>query len=72
LLLPLIFKDKGNTAFNAPDLSEMEYSEVFFNNDNENIKLSVIKHLQGNDVAVLIPDKRGCEKSEGEWIGAGF
>jgi uncharacterized protein len=34
--------------------------------------LSVIKYLQDNGIAVLIPDKRGCEKSEGEWIGASF
>ena len=34
--------------------------------------LSIVKHLQDNGIAVLIPDKRGCEKSEGEWIGASF
>ena len=34
--------------------------------------LSIVKHLQENGVAVLIPDKRGSEKSEGEWIGADF
>ena len=31
--------------------------------------LSVAKHLRDNGIAVLLPDKRGCEKSEGEWIG---
>lgn len=103
LLIPLIFKDKGHTGFDAPDLSELNYFEVYFTNDSENIKLagmlmlpegtgawpvaviiqgsgpsfrnngwylSVAKHLQENGIAVLIPDKRGCEKSEGEWIGA--
>jgi len=101
----LIFKDKSHTGFNAPALSEMEYSEIFFTNEGENIKLSgmlmlpkgegpfptvviiqgsgpsyrgngwylsVIKHLQDNGIAVVMPDKRGCEKSEGEWIGASF
>jgi len=34
--------------------------------------LSVTKYLQENGIAVLLPDKRGCEKSEGEWIGANF
>lgn len=105
LMLPLIFKDKGHTSISAPTLSEIEYSEIFFTNDSENIKLSgmlmlpkgkgpfptaviiqgsgpsyrgngwylsVVKHLQDNGIAVVIPDKRGCEKSEGEWIGASF
>lgn len=33
---------------------------------------SVAKHLQDNGIAVLIPDKRGSDKSEGNWIGADF
>jgi dipeptidyl aminopeptidase/acylaminoacyl peptidase len=33
---------------------------------------SIAKHLQDNGIAVLIPDKRGCDKSEGNWIGADF
>jgi len=32
--------------------------------------LSVVKYLQANGVAVVLPDKRGCEKAEGNWIGA--
>ena len=32
--------------------------------------LSVSRHLQDNGIAVLLPDKRGCEKSEGNWVGA--
>lgn len=105
LLLPLLVKDRSHTSFNAPDLSELEYSEIYFTNDSENLKLSgmlmlpegkgpfptaviiqgsgpsfrnsgwylsVVKHLQDNGIAVVIPDKRGCEKSEGEWIGASF
>ncbi|MDX1285304.1 MAG: hypothetical protein R3182_09835 [Draconibacterium sp.] len=32
--------------------------------------LSVTKHLLENGIAVLLPDKRGCEKSEGNWRGA--
>ena len=105
LLLPLIFKNKNRTEFYGPDLSELEYSEIFFNNDNEGFKLagmlmlpegegpfptiviihgsgpsrrnskwylSVAKHLKDNGIAVILPDKRGCEKSEGEWLGASF
>ena len=105
LLLPLIFKDKGQPALVGPDLSELEYSEVFFENRDEDLQLagmlflpegegpfptaiiihgsgtsrrnnvwylSVAKHLQDNGIAVLLPDKRGSEKSEGEWAGVTF
>jgi len=105
LLLPLIFNKNEHVSFDAPDLSEIEYSEVFFINETNNLKLagmlmvpegegpfptvviiqgsgpsfrnngwylSVLKHLQDNGIAAIIPDKRGCEKSEGEWIGANF
>lgn len=105
LLLPLIFNDRSAVRMKGPDLSELEYTEIFFKNESENIQLagmlflpegegpfpaavvihgsgpsrrnnvwylSVAKHLQENGVAVLLPDKRGCEKSEGEWLGAGF
>jgi len=34
--------------------------------------LSVTEHLQRNGIAVLLPDKRGSEKSEGNWVGADF
>jgi len=34
--------------------------------------LSVAKHLQENGIAVLLPDKRGSEKSDGDWRGASF
>jgi pimeloyl-ACP methyl ester carboxylesterase len=34
--------------------------------------LSVAAHLQENGVAVVLPDKRGCEQSEGEWLGRDF
>lgn len=34
--------------------------------------LTVAKHLQENGVAVLLPDKRGSEKSEGDWRTASF
>ena len=32
--------------------------------------LSVTQQLQDNGIAVLLPDKRGSEKSEGNWVGA--
>lgn len=34
--------------------------------------LSVAQHLQEKGIAVLLPDKRGSEKSEGSWVGADF
>lgn len=105
LLVPVIFKKKKPAEFYGPDLSELKYSEIFFDNDTEGFKLagmlmvpegegpfpaavilhgsgpsrrnnkwylSVTKYLQDNGIAVLLPDKRGCEKSEGEWRGATF
>lgn len=105
LLLPLVFKAKSRPALVGPNLSELEYSEIFFENSHENLQLSgmlilpegegpfptaiiihgsgtsrrnsvwylsVAKHLQHHGIAVLLPDKRGSEKSEGEWLGASF
>jgi len=34
--------------------------------------LSVTRHLQDSGTVVLLPDKRGCEKSESTWVGANF
>jgi len=34
--------------------------------------LSVTRHLQENSIAVLLPDKRGSEKSRGNWRGVDF
>jgi dipeptidyl aminopeptidase/acylaminoacyl peptidase len=34
--------------------------------------LSVTRHLLDNGIAVLLPDKRGSEKSGGHWVGADF
>ncbi|NOU61691.1 alpha/beta hydrolase family protein [Marinifilum caeruleilacunae] len=105
LLLPLIYKKKGNLPLRGPDLSEFQYTDISFKNSAENIELggmlmlpentssypvavlihgsgpshrnsvwylSVAKHLTENGIAVLLPDKRGCEKSEGEWLGVSF
>ena len=105
LALPVIFKDKSHPALVGPDLSELTYSEISFENSQAGIQLagllflpegegpfptaviihgsgpsyrnnvwylSVVKHLQENGVAVLLPDKRGSENSEGEWRGASF
>lgn len=41
LLLPLIFKDKSHTGMMGPDLSEIEYSEIYFDNKSENFKLKL-------------------------------
>jgi dipeptidyl aminopeptidase/acylaminoacyl peptidase len=34
--------------------------------------LTLTQYLQENGVAVLLPDKRGSEKSQGDWRSAGF
>ena len=34
--------------------------------------LTVTRQLQDNGIAVLLPDKRGSEKSGGTWVGADF
>ena len=104
LVLPLIFNKKISLRpFDAPDLSELEYSEVSFENTYEGFQLAgmlflpegdgpfptaifihgsgpskrnsawylaTAQYLRANGIAVLLPDKRGCEQSEGDWIGA--
>jgi dipeptidyl aminopeptidase/acylaminoacyl peptidase len=105
LLIPYFFKGKNQIKLSGPDLSELKYSEIFYNNYPDSLMLSgmlflpegqgpfptailihgsgpskrnspwylsVTKHLQESGIAVLLPDKRGCEKSEGKWIGASF
>ena len=32
--------------------------------------LTIAEHLQNNGIGVLLPDKRGSEKSKGNWVGA--
>ena len=109
LLLPLLRKQK-RYLFIGPDLAELQYTEVFFNNGDLKLAgmlflppgegafprgegpfpaavvihgsgtsqrdspwyLTVTKHLQENGIAVLLPDKRGSEKSEGNWKEASF
>lgn len=34
--------------------------------------LEIAQHLASHDIAVLLPDKRGCHKSEGDWRRADF
>ena len=41
-----------------------------FSSRNNPWYLTIAKHLQDNGIGVLLPDKRGSEKSEGNWIGA--
>jgi hypothetical protein len=105
LLIPFLFKKKNHEKLLGPELSEVKYSEISYDNKPANLKLSgmlilpegkgpfptailihgsgpsrrnnvwylsVARHLQKNGIAVLLPDKRGCEKSEGNWIGANF
>lgn len=103
LLVPVIFKDKSDPPMVGPDLSELEYSEIFFENIHEGFQLggmlflpegegpfptaiiirgsgtsrrnqtwylALAEHLQANGIAVVLPDKRGCDKSEGDWAGS--
>lgn len=98
LLLPWFIKDKKPKRLEGADLSELKYTEIFFDNGglklagmlflpegqgpfsavviihgsgtsarNSPWYLSVTHHLQQNGIAVLLPDKRGSEKSEGNW-----
>jgi len=105
LILPFVFKDRSQNRLVGPDLSEIKYSEITFENEKDSLNLagmlmlpegegpfpvvvfihgsgpsyrnsvwylSVSKYLVSNGIAVVLPDKRGCEKSEGEWIGSDF
>ena len=103
LLIPFIFKGETRASLVGPELSEIEYTEIFFGNGDLQLAgmlilpegegpfptaviihgsgtshrdskwyLTVAKHLQDNGVAVLLPDKRGSEKSEGDWRSASF
>lgn len=105
LVLPAVFKDKSHPPLVGPDLSEVDHAEIFFENDDDNLRLSgmlilpegqgpfptaiiihgsgtsrrnsvwylsVAQHLQQQGIAVLLPDKRGSVKSEGEWLGTSF
>ena len=42
LMLPLIFNNKGHRHFEAPDLSDIDYSEVFFANEKNDLKLAAL------------------------------
>jgi dipeptidyl aminopeptidase/acylaminoacyl peptidase len=105
LFLPAAFRDRQQPELFGPDLSEIRYSEIRFENKKDRISLagmlmkpegpgpfpvvifihgsgpsyrnsawyvSVAEHLLNNGIAVILPDKRGCEKSSGQWIGADF
>lgn len=105
LLIPVIINDRTQTYIEGTKLAEMEYTEIFYKNEIDNIDLAgllmlpkgngpfptvvivsgsgpsfrdnwwtltVVKHLNENGIAVVVPDKRGCEKSKGNWIGADF
>ncbi len=105
LILPFALKDRSHNRLVGPELSEIDYSEITFENETDSLMLagmlilpeddgpfpvvvfihgsgpsfrnniwylSVAKYLTNNGIAVILPDKRGCEKSEGEWIGADF
>ncbi len=103
LLIPFVLKDRTARYLIGPDLSEIEYSEIFFRNGDLKLSgmlfipegegpfpvaviihgsgpsyrnnpwyLSVSKHLKDSGIVVLLPDKRGSEKSEGDWRISNF
>jgi len=39
---------------------------------DRNWYLTISSYMQKNGVSVLLPDKRGCEKSEGDWYRSSF
>lgn len=102
-VLPALFSDGSGGPLVGPDLAELDYEEIRFNNGDLRLAgmvflpegegsfpmaviihgsgtsrrdnawyLSVTRQLQANGIAVLLPDKRGSEKSEGNWVGADF
>ena len=103
MVIPFIFKPEPRAPLQGPSLSDMDHTEIYFNNGNLQLAgmlfvpegegpfpsvviihgsgtsyrdskwyLSITRHLLDNGIAVLLPDKRGSEKSEGEWRGASF
>ncbi len=101
--LPAVFSAGSRAPLVGPELSSLEYEEIYFENGdlqlagmvfvpegegpfpvaviihgsgtsrrNSKWYLSVTQHLQAHGVAVLLPDKRGSEKSAGNWVGADF
>lgn len=99
----LVTQAAGGTpprTYDSPDLSSMDYIEVTFRNEAQELSLAgmlfvpegegpfpavaiihgagtsvrdnswyltLVEYLQENEVVVLLPDKRGSEKSEGDW-----
>lgn len=103
LLIPAAFRDRIEGEFFGPELSEIDYTEISFDNGIFNLAgmmiipdgegpfpvavviygsgeskrdskwyLTIAEHLSSNGIAVLLPDKRGSEKSEGDWKTSGF
>jgi dienelactone hydrolase len=91
--------------YRRPDLASMEYTEVTFRNETQDLDLAgmlfapegegpvpavaiihgsgtsvrdngwyltLVEYLQANGIAVLLPDKRGSEKSEGDWHASSY
>ena len=67
-LAGLIFVPKGEGPFPAAVIIDGSGSS----RRNSRWYLAVTRHLQENAVAVLLPDKRGCENSEGSRVGADY
>jgi len=62
-LAGMLFVPDGEGPF--PTVVIIQGSQASYR--DENWYLTLISYMQKNGVAVLIPDKRGCEKSQGDW-----
>ena len=70
LLLPVIFKAKGQPALVGPDLSELEYSEVFFENRYEDFQLAGMLFLpegEGPFPTAIIIHGSGTSRRNSTW-----
>jgi dienelactone hydrolase len=100
VLVTQVVGGEPSRNYRRPDLSSMEYTEVTFRNEAQDLNLAgmlfvpegegsfpavaiihgsgtsardngwyltLVEYLQANGVVVLLPDKRGSEKSEGDW-----
>lgn len=98
LLAPYTLKDFSRHPLVGPQLDQLDYTEVHFENGSLSLGgmlflpdgigpfpsaviahgsgtsrrtniwyLTIVQALQSNGIAVLLPDKRGSEKSDGNW-----
>lgn len=67
-LAGMLFVPDGEGPF--PAVVIIHGSQASYRDRNWYLTLS--SYMQNNGVAVLLPDKRGCEKSQGDWYTSSF